>query len=509
MSQPRDPGGAPATRSPLLKTAPRHAVGQAGSGPAWGSAPLSPPGEPGTIGHMTTFGDEYRAPLAAAGRIAQAWLDGVPDRPIPPRADIDEVKDALGRDLPVGSTDAAAVIELLAGAVEPGLMAMQSPRFYGWVIGGTYPAALAADWLVSTWDQNSPMRGVTPGVAAAEELAGDWLTEMLGLPASAALGFATAATTANLIALTAARDQVLRGAGGDPARDGIQGGPRVRVLVGEERHASIDVALRYLGLGTPEVVASDDQGRIYVDRLADAVADEEGPAIVCLQAGDLHSGAFDDFGPAVAVAHDAGAWVHVDGAFGLWAAASTRYRHLTAGVADADSWATDAHKTLNVPYDCGVVAVRDPAALAAAMQMHAAYLPSSQGADLDMGDRVLELSRRARGVPTWAALRALGSDGVARLVDGLADGAASLAEGLAGLDGVSVINDVVFTQVCATFDEASVAVVSQRLDAEGRVLAHPSHWRGRDVLRFSVSNRATDAAAIAETVDAVRRALAG
>lgn len=456
---------------------------------------------------MSEFGDEYRAPLVAAARLAQNWLDSVPDRPIPPRAGIEQIEDALGRDLPAAATEATEVIELLAAAVEPGLIAMQSPRFYGWVIGGTFPAAMAADWLVSAWDQNSPLRAVTPGVAAVEELAGDWLKQLLGLPASTAIGFATAATTANLVALAAARDEVLRRAGWNVARDGIQGGPRVRVLVGEERHASIDVALRYLGLGAPTVIPADDQGRIHLDRLADALDDEVGPTIVCLQAGDIHSGAFDDFARAIPIAHDQGAWVHVDGAFGLWAAASSRYRQLTEGVADADSWATDAHKTLNVPYDCGVVAVRDAAALAAAMQMHAAYLPSSQSTELDMGDRVLELSRRARGVPTWAALRTLGSDGVAALVDGLADSAAALAAGLDRLDGVHVINDVVFTQVCAAFDTAAVAEVADRLDAEGRVLAHPSHWRGRDVLRFSVSNRATDAAAVADTIDAVRRAL--
>lgn len=450
---------------------------------------------------------EFHEPLGAAARLAGRWLDGVPERAIVPGVGIEQVKDALGRDLDHAGADPVQVVEALAAAVEPGLMAMQSPRFFGWVIGGTAPAPLAADWLVSAWDQNAALREVTPGVNAAEELAGEWTCDLLGLPSGTVAGFTTGATTANLVALAAARHAVLGRVGWDDAVDGIQGAPRVRVVAGDEHHPSVDVALRWLGLGRPVDVATDDQGRIRPDALEAALAEDDGPAIVCLQAGNIHSGAFDPFGSAVSIAHAAGAWAHVDGAFGLWAGASDRLRHLVAGVELADSWATDAHKTLNVPYDAGIVAVAEPAPLVAAMTMHAAYLPAA-AIGVDAADRVLELSRRARGVPTYAALRALGRDGVSALVDGLVDAATALAEGLRRMDGVEVLNDVVFTQVCAALEGRDVAAIARALDDDGVALAHPSRWRGRDVLRFSVSNRATDAAAVATTLDAVRRVLA-
>ncbi|MGI9823445.1 pyridoxal phosphate-dependent decarboxylase family protein [Agromyces sp. Marseille-Q5079] len=451
--------------------------------------------------------DEFRRPLEAAARIADAWLEALPARSIAPRVGIEGVKDALGRELPGGASDPVEVVEALAAAVEPGLMAMQSARFFGWVIGGTAPAALAADWLVSAWDQNAALREVTPGVNAAEELAGEWICELFGLPATTVAGFTTGATTANLVALAAARHAVLEGVGWNDAEAGIQGAPRIRVLAGDEHHPSVDVALRVLGLGRAVDVASDDEGRLVPEALEAVMAGGEGPAIVCLQAGNIHSGASDPFEASIAVARAAGAWVHVDGAFGLWAAASPRLRHLVSGVELADSWATDAHKTLNVPYDAGIVAVADPAHLVAAMTMHAAYLPAAE-VGVDQADRVLELSRRARGVPTYAALRTLGRDGVVDLVDGLVESARRLASGLGELPGVDVLNEVCFTQVCAALDGRDVAAVAQALDADGVALAHPSHWHGRDVLRFSVSNRSTDAAAVEAALAALRRVLA-
>ena len=239
-------------------------------------------------------------------------------------------------------------------------MAMPSGRFFGWVIGGTLPAALGADWLTGAWDQNAGMRYATPGVVAAEEAAAGWLLDLLGLPPGSAVGFTTGATMASFTGLAAARQHVLARAGWDVERLGLAGGPKVTVLVGAERHDSVDLALRYLGLGAPTPVAADDQGRVVPAALADALAAAEGPTIVVLQAGNLHSGAYDPFDECISRAHDHGAWVHVDGAFGLWAAASPALRHLVAGVAGADSWATDAHKTLNVPYDCGVCVVADP-----------------------------------------------------------------------------------------------------------------------------------------------------
>lgn len=446
--------------------------------------------------------------LDLARRHAAGWLEALPERPIPPRATADEIADALGRELPDRGEPASEVIERLVEGIEPGLMAMGSPRFFGWVIGGTQPVALAADWLVSTWDQNNGLRTVTPGTVAVEEVAAAWILDLLGLPAESEVGFATGATTAQFACLAAARDEVLRRAGWDVARDGLAGGPRVRFVVGAERHGTIDLAGRYLGLGTPVTAASDDQGRIRPDALREVLAADAGPAIVCLQAGNIHSGGFDPFSEACRIAHEAGAWVHVDGAFGLWAAASPRLRHLAEGLADADSWSTDAHKTLNVPYDCGIAMVRDGAAMRHALTMHASFLQAtSVGADPH--EKVAELSRRARGVPTWAVLRHLGRDGIADLIDRLAGSARLIADGVARLPGVTVLNDVVFTQVCiALEDDGATEALSARLWADGEVLAMTSRWHDRAVVRFSVSNWGTDAAQARRTVAAVERALA-
>ena len=458
---------------------------------------------------MTALTDDYASALERAHEHAAKWLASQADRPVPPRADADEVVKALGQTLPEGPSDPVKVVDLLAEAVEPGLMAMPSGRFFGWVIGGTLPAALASDWLVSAWDQNAGMRYATPGVAAIEEVAAAWLLDLLGLPAEADVGFVTGATMANFTGLAAGRQRVLTDAGWDLDRDGLTGAPKVTVLAGGERHGTVDLALRYLGLGAPTVVPADEQGRIRPDALAEALESVDGPAILALQAGNLHSGAYDPFDDVIDRAHQHGAWVHIDGAFGLWAAASPSLRHLVAGHGAADSWATDAHKTLNTPYDCGVAVVADPSALRAAMGMHASYLVHSAGPP-DPLEKVPELSRRARGVPVWAALRSLGRSGVADLVDGLAANARAIADGIAEIPGAQVLNDVVFTQVCAAFgsDERTRAV-TERLLADGTTWMSGSRWRDRDVLRVSVSNWSTDEADVRASVDAVRRAAAG
>ena len=313
---------------------------------------------------------------------------------------------------------------------------------------------------------------------------------------------------ANFTCLAAARQSVLQRTGWDVATAGLAGGPPVQVLVGQDRHGSVDVALRYLGLGAPTAVAADAQGRMDVDELESALSTGDAvPTIVCLQAGNLHSGAFDDFAAAVEVAHRHGAWVHVDGAFGLWAASAPSLRHLVIGLDTADSWATDAHKTLNTPYDCGLALVRDAAAMRTAMGMHADYL-ISDGAG-DPLDRVPEMSRRARGVQVWAALRALGRDGVADLVTRLADNAQALATGLACLDGAEVVNDVVYTQVSVSFGEdgRTAAVIRALLD-EGSTWMSGSRWSNRAVMRVSVSNWTTDEADVEASLAAVRRAVA-
>ena len=293
---------------------------------------------------------------------------------------------------------------------------------------------------------------------------------------------------------------------GTSTRTGSTGAPRVNVLVGEDRHATIDLTLRYLGLGAPTPVAADAQGRIRSDALAAALAATSGPTIVALQAGNLHSGAFDPLGECIDLAHDRGAWVHVDGAFGLWAGASPALRHLVEGYERADSWATDAHKTLNTPYDCGVAIVRHPDALRAALGTSASYLVAATG-HADPFQTVPEFSRRARGVPVWAALRSLGRTGVAALVDGLAAHARELAEGIATIPGAAIVNDVVYTQVSVAFEsDERTREVTRRLLADGTAWMSGSRWRGQDVLRVSVSNWSTDEADVAASIAAVRRA---
>ena len=448
------------------------------------------------------------AGLDRAHAHAAAWLASLAERPVPAHLTTDQVTARLDPVLQDGAVEPAAVVDELASACDPGLTAMPGGRFFGFVIGGAHPAALAADWLVSAWDQNAGLRILTPAHSAIEDLTQTWLVDLLGLPGDSAVGFVTGGTMANFTCLAAARDAVLRRAGWDVTEDGLVGSPGVRVLVGAERHDTIDLSLRYLGLGAPEPVAADDQGRIEPAALVAALEAGDGrPTIVCLQAGNVHSGAFDPFVETIAAAHDAGAWVHADGAFGLFAGASARRRHLVAGIEAADSWATDAHKTLNVPYDCGLAIVRDRAALRASMGMHGDYLIFDAAGE--PMDKVPEISRRARAVPVWAVLRSLGRDGVAALVDGFCDHAQAFAEGIAAIDGAEVLNDVDFTQVCASFgdDDRTRGVVEAML-ADGTAWTTGSRWRGRAVLRVSVSNWSTTSTDVEATLDALRRAAA-
>ncbi|MFD3947140.1 pyridoxal phosphate-dependent decarboxylase family protein [Streptomyces sp. NPDC058579] len=455
--------------------------------------------------------DAREVALQKAYDHAVRWLASLPDRRVPARASVDEIVRALGEELPAGPSPPADVVELMATSCEPGLTAFPSGRFYGFVVGGTEPAALAADWLVSAWDQNCVMRTVSPAYTAVEEIAGAWLLDLLGLPGDSSVGFTTGATMANFTCLAAGRDAVLRRAGWNVARDGLTGGPGVRVVAGESRHMAIDLALRYLGLGRPELVRADGQGRLEPDALRRALtagdSQDPSPTIVILQAGDIHSGAFDPFAECVGIAREAGAWVHVDGAFGLWAAASPRYAHLTAGSADADSWATDAHKTLNVPYDCGLAIVRDPSALRAAMGEQGDYLIQHEHGDPI--DKVPELSRRGRAFTVWAALRSLGRSGVAELVERLCRHASAFAAGIADIDGATVLNDVAFTQVCAEFggDARTDRVLARLLD-DGTAWISGSTWHDTRVMRISVSNWSTTDEDVRRTLDAIRRAAA-
>jgi len=460
---------------------------------------------------MTSRHDDYDAALDRAAERSKQWLTSIPDRRVGPLQSADEILMRLGGPLPEQGRDAATVVDELADGAEPGLMASQSGRFFGWVMGGTLPAALASDWLVSAWDQNAGLRFTTPAVVAIEEAAARWLLELLGLPLSADVGFVTGATMANFAGLAAARHAVLEGVGWDVNVEGLTGSPAVHVLVGAERHDTIDLALRYLGLGHPRAVAADREGRIELSALSealDAIPDRE-PTVVCLQAGNLHSGAFDPFEEAITMAHRHGAWVHIDGAFGLWAGASPSLRSLVQGFEAADSWASDAHKTLNVPYDCGIAIVAQPSALRSALGAHADYLISD--ANPGPGDpleKVPEFSRRARGVPTWAAIRSLGRQGVVKLVENMVEMAQMLAREIELLDGAEVLNDVVYTQVCVSFgDDEQTRVVTDRIIRSGITWMSGSRWHGRSVLRISVSNWSTDAKDVHASVEAVRQAM--
>jgi len=452
--------------------------------------------------------DDYEAPLDRAVLHAREWLDSLPTRPVAPAEGIENLESAFDAALPEHPSDPAMVVDELARLAEPGLMAIGSGRFFGWVMGGALPAALASDWLVSAWDQNNGLRYATPAAAAIEERAGAWILDLLGLPAGSAVGFTTGGTMANFVGLASGRGAVLEAVGWNVNRDGLTGAPRVIVLAGAEVHSSVELALRYLGLGMPTLVAADDEGRIRPEALADALAGVEGPVIVSLQAGNLHSGAFDPLRESIRLAHEHGAWVHIDGAFGLWAAASPRWTDDLDGVETADSWATDAHKTLNVPYDCGVAIVARAGAARSAFTAHTSYFIRDDAGIPDPMDLVPELSRRARGIPVWAALRSLGRSGTVALVEGLAANARALAEGLAGLPGVEVLNDVVYTQISLAFgSDDRTRAVTQALIADGAVWMSGSTWRGRAVLRISVSNWSTDADDIALSIDAVARAM--
>jgi glutamate/tyrosine decarboxylase-like PLP-dependent enzyme len=449
---------------------------------------------------------------STAARVAD-YREALAERPVFPSVDLEAVSVALGS-LPEGTTPAAAVVEELVRIVEPALVATAGPRYFGLVVGGAIDAATAADVLTAGWDQNALNAVTSPGAAVVESVAGAWLKDLLGLPSGASFGFVTGTQAANTVALAAARHHVLAEAGWDVERDGLLGAPRVRVVATSERHATIDRALRLLGLGAGalEPVATDDQGAIDVADLARVLASSAaGPAIVCLQAGNVNSGAFDDLASATAAARDHGAWVHVDGAFGLWAAASAATRHLVAGVELADSWAADGHKWLNVPYDSGYAVCAHPDAHLAAMSYSAAYLTGhGQGAIRTPGDFVLESSRRARGFATWAALRQLGRAGVAELVERGCALARRFAGQLARIDGVAVVNDVVLNQVLVRFgDDEETDRVIEATQSSGECWMGGTSWHGMRLMRISVSNWSTTEDDVDRSVNAILSARSG
>jgi len=434
---------------------------------------------------------DTRALLRRTAELAADFLDSLEDRPVFPQASADELRASLRVPLQAEPLDPAQVVEELAAAADPGLVAMPSGRYFGFVIGGGLPAALAADWLTCAWDQNACLYVAGPSASIVEQVVREWVCDLLALPPDSSIGLVTGTQMGSVTALAAARHRVLERVGWDVGRDGLAGGPAVRVLVGDKRHVTIDRALRLLGLGAPEAVAADDQGRIRPDALRAALERGGGPTIVCAQAGEVNTGAFDAFEEIADAAAEHGAWLHVDGAFGLWAAASPRLRHLVRGAERADSWITDAHKWLNVPYDSALVLCKDAEAHRAAMTVSASYLIQDNGARAvrDQVDWVPEFSRRARGFAVYAALRSLGRSGLTDLVERACDCARRFAEGVLSLPGVELLNDVVLNQVLFRFatDEETDDVLRRVQDA-GDVWMSGTTWDGRRAIRVSVSN---------------------
>jgi glutamate/tyrosine decarboxylase-like PLP-dependent enzyme len=423
----------------------------------------------------------------AAGRSVD-YLKGLDGRKVAPDPIAVRKLQVLDEQFPDRSEDPAEVLRILDEVCSPATMAMAGRRFFGFVIGGSYPVALAANWLAGAWDQNAALYRVTPSVSHVEQVALKWLVDLLGLPAGTGGAFVTGATVANFSALAAARHAVYKRIGWDIEGQGLIGAPAVAVVISDEAHPAVIKSLGMLGLGRNRVIGvpTDHQGRIRVDRFPVL----KGPAIVCLQAGNVNTGSFDPLAEASKLAHDAGAWVHVDGAFGLWAAAAPSRASFAHGVDQADSWATDAHKWLNVPYDSGLAFVRDPEHMRAAMAVTAEYLPTETD-QRNPSDYVPELSRRARGIEVWAALKHLGRSGVAELIERTCRHARRFAEGLSTA-GFTILNDVVLNQVLVSFGTAERTLqVIDAIQRDGTCWAGPTVWQGHTAMRISVSSWAT------------------
>ncbi len=443
--------------------------------------------------------------LDDAARRATAYLERLDHRPVAPTPDALDGLSHFAEPLPVDPTDPADVLCLLDEIGSPATMASAGGRYFGFVVGGSLPAARAANWLAGAWDQNAGARSLAPSAAKIEEVASGWLLDLLGLPAEAGIGFVTGATAANVSGIAAARHALLRRAGWDVEAQGLFGAPPITVIVGGEVHVSLLKALSLLGLGRDRVVRVpvDRQGRMR----ADALPPVDGPTLLCLQAGNVNTGAFDPAAEIIPAAREAGVgWIHVDGAFGLWAATAPERKHLMQGYADADSWATDAHKWLNVPYDSGLVICRDPLALRAAMSVNASYLILSEFREPYA--YTPEMSRRARGVEIWAALRSLGRSGVADLVERCCRHATRFAEGLA-VAGHTILNDVVLNQVLVSFGDAETTNrVIAGIQKDGTCWCGGTVWQGHTAMRISVSSWATTHDDVERSLDAMLRVAA-
>lgn len=449
--------------------------------------------------------------LRGVAEHAAVFRDGAAQRAHKPARSFAEMKQQFASALPEHGIPPQDVINELIAKAEGGLANMTGPRFFGWVIGASAPAGLAADWLTSAWAQNAANALATPAASACEEIAAQWLLELLDLPRESSVGFVTGGTMANFTCLAAARGEVLRRAGWDVESDGLFGAPAVHVVLGEEAHSTVFSALRYLGFGANRVVsvAIDDQGRMQADAFADAIEPLHGPIIVIAQAGHINSGAFDPIGEIADIAHAKGAWLHVDSAIGLWTRAIPQLAHLAEGLSKADSWGCDGHKWLQTPYDCGYAIVRDAAAHRRATGIAASYLPA--GEERHPADYAPELSRRARGFSTWAMLRHLGRSGLVAMVEKHCALARRMAERLRNQPDVEILNDVVLNQVAVRLGKGMDGAVSdaltlrtiERIQNEGVCFVGGAHWRGRQIIRVSVINANTTEADIDLSAQAI------
>jgi len=441
---------------------------------------------------------DHRLLFERACEHASRFRSGVADRAPWPNATPQDLRRALGGPTPEVEEDGLVVLDDLAAGVEPGLAANAGARFFGWVIGSSHPVGAAADMMAAAWAQNAGNHACSPAAAAAEAVVGPWLLDILRLPAGSSVGLVTGATMAGFVCLAAARTAVLARVGWDVEEDGLGGGPAVRIFVGADAHATIHSALRYLGFGSKaRRIATDAQGRIDPQALEAALAADAGPAIVIAQAGQINTGAFDPAREIAKVCRRHGAWLHVDGAFGLWARAAPEFAALTDGLEEADSWSVDGHKWLQTPYDCGFAIVRDPAAHRRAMSVSASYLPAAEADEYDPGQYVPELSRRARGFATWAMLRTLGRRGLAEMVRRHCAYARDLARQLACEPGIAILNPVELNQVLVAFGDgspeardAATREVIAAMQAANVCLVGGAQWRGRWVLRLSIISAA-------------------
>jgi glutamate/tyrosine decarboxylase-like PLP-dependent enzyme len=464
---------------------------------------------------------DHRALLRQTADLAADFLDGVDRRHVGTTSNHDDLLAALGGPMPERGEAPGEVIADLARAADPGIVASAGPRYFGFVIGGSLPSTVAADWLTTAWDQNGFAYVMSPAGSVVEEVTARWLLDVFGLPKESSVGFASGATMATFTGLAAARHRVLQRAGWDVEADGLIGAPEISVVLGAEAHATVLASLQMVGLGsrTPLRVEADEQGRMLPDRLRAVLATvADRPVIVSAQSGNVNTGAFDPMTEIVEAVRDLpNAWLHVDGAFGLWAAASPTHRHLTASLSGADSWTTDAHKWLNVPYDCGIAIVRDPQAHQAAMSYGAAYYVAGEGAKRDSGNWVADSSRRSRAFTVYAALRELGRDGLAALVDRCCALALRMAERLGEAPGVMILNDVVLNQVLVRFappdrpeaTDADIDDFTRRViaavQADGTCWLGGTTWHGMAAMRISVSNWSTTEADADMSVTAIRR----